>query len=93
MNGTSGCHPDSCLIRELSAMRTFGSKEPSVLGRQELIDGHFFVLKRLLDGLTLEEIKACAASQVQPANGGRPIEEMVDQLKALPMFKGIFSPN
>jgi hypothetical protein len=80
-------------VRELSVMRTFGSKEPSVLGRQELIDGHFFVLKRLLQGLTVERIKACVASEVQPASGGWPIEEMVNQLKALPMLTGILSPN
>jgi len=80
-------------VRELSGMRTFGSKEPSVLGRQQLIDGHFIVLKRLLAGLTVERIKACAASEVQLTNGGPPIEEMVDHLKALPMFKGILSAN
>ena len=79
-------------VKELSAMRTFGSKEPSVLGRHELMDGHFFVLKGLLHGLTVERIKA-AASEVQPANGGRPIEELVDHLKALPMFRGILSTN
>ncbi len=76
-------------VRELSAMRTFGSKEASVLGRQELIDGHFLILRRLLEGQAVEEIRA----EVQPANGSRPIEEMVDELKALPMFKGILSPN
>ena len=79
-------------VRELSAMRTFGSKEPSVLGRHEFMDGHFFVLKSLLQGLTVERIKA-GAPEVQAANGGWPIEEMVDQLRALPMFKAIFSPN
>lgn len=80
-------------VRELSATRTFGSKEPNVLGSQEFNNGHLFVLRRLLQGLTVEEIKACAASEVQPASAGWPIEEMVNHLKALPMFKGIFPPN
>jgi hypothetical protein len=80
-------------VRELSATRTFGSKEPNVLGSQEFNNGHLFVLKRLLQGLTVKEIKACAASEVQPASAGWPIEEMVNHFKALPMFKGIFSPN
>lgn len=80
-------------VRELSATRTFGSKEPNVLGSQEFSDGHLFVLRGLLKGLTAEEIKACAASDVQPESAGWPIEEMVNHLEALPMFKGIFSPN
>lgn len=80
-------------VRELSVMRTFGSKDPSVLGRQELVDGHFFVLQGLLQGLTVERIKASAAAEVQAARAGWPIEEMVNDLKTLPMFKGIFPPN
>jgi hypothetical protein len=80
-------------VRELSATRTFGSKEPNVLGSQEFNDGHLFVLRGLLQGLTVEEIKARAASEVQPASAGWPIEETVNHLKAMPMFKGICSPN
>jgi hypothetical protein len=80
-------------VRELSATRTFGSKESNVLGSQEFNDGHLFVLRGLLQGLTVEEIKACAASKVQPASASLPIEETINHLKALPMFKGIFPPN
>lgn len=80
-------------VRELSATRTFRSKEPNVLGSQGFNNGHLFVLKRLLQGLTVEEIKACAGSEVQQTSADWPIEEMVNHLKALPMFKGTFSPN
>lgn len=80
-------------VRELSATRTFGSKEPNVLGSQEFNNGHLFVLRRLLQGLAVEEIKASAAAEVQTASAGWPIEEMVNHVKALPMFKGIFPPN
>jgi hypothetical protein len=80
-------------VRELSTTRTFGSKEPNVLGSRDFNNGHVFVLKRLLQGLTVGEIKASAASEVQPAGAAWPIEEMVSHLKALPMFKGILSQN
>lgn len=78
-------------VRELSATKTFGSKEPSVLGGRELSDGHFFVLKGLLSGLTVEAITARAVSE--PASGGWRIEEMVNDLKNLPVFKGTFCPG
>jgi hypothetical protein len=80
-------------VRELSATRTFGSKEPSVLGSQELNHGHLFVLRGLLQGRTVGEIKARAASEAQPASAGWDVEELVNHLEALGMFKGIFSPN
>jgi hypothetical protein len=80
-------------VRELSATRTFGSREPNVLGSQEFNNGHFLVLRKLLQGLTVEEIKASVASEVQPASADWPIEEMVSLFKALPMFKGIISQS
>lgn len=76
-------------VRELSATRTFGSKEPNVLG-QEFDSGHLFVLQGLLQGQTVEEITARAALEVQPTSPSWTIEEMVNQLRALPMFKGYF---
>ena len=75
-------------VRELSATKIFGSREPSVLGGRELMDGHLFVLKGLLSGLSVEGIKARALSE--PANGRWCIEEMADDLKSMPMFKEIF---
>lgn len=75
-------------IRELSATKTFGSREPSVLGGRELTDGHFFVLEGLLSGLNVEEIKARAVSEL--ADCRWCIEEMVEDLKSRPMFKEIF---
>lgn len=80
-------------VRELSATRTFGAREASVLGAQEFNHGHLFVLRSLLQGLSIEEIKTCAASEVQPESGVWPIEEMVSELRAHPMFKGIYSTN
>ena len=80
-------------VRELSVTRTFGSKEPNLLGRQEIDNGHLFVLKGLLQGLTVDEIRARAASEPQPSGEGRTIEETANQLRALPMFKGILCPG
>jgi hypothetical protein len=80
-------------VKELSATRTFGSKEPNVLGSLEFDNDHLFVLKGLLQGLSIEEIKARAAEGAQPVGVNRPIEEMANQLEALPVFKGILRPN
>lgn len=80
-------------VRELSATRTFGSKEANVLGSQEFDSGHLFVLKGLLQGQTVEEIKARAAEEPGSTGVNWPIEEMANHLKALPMFKGILGPN
>ena len=80
-------------VRELSATRTFGSKEPNVLGSQEIESGHLFVLKGLLQGQTVEEIKGRAVEEAGPSGVNWPIEEMANHLKALAMFKGILSPN
>ena len=44
-------------VRELSSTRIFGSKEPNVLG-VELDQRHLSVFKGLLEGLTIEEIRA-----------------------------------
>jgi hypothetical protein len=75
-------------IAALSATKTFGSREPNVLGSLEFDNGHLFVLKGLLRGLPVEEIKVRAAQETQPAGGvNRPIEEMANHLKALPLLK------
>src|SRR6266481_4745426 len=80
-------------VRELAATRTFGSKEPNVLGGQEFDNGHLFVLKGLLQGHTVEKIKARAAEEAGLTGVNWPIEEMANDLKALATFKGILSPN
>jgi hypothetical protein len=80
-------------VRELSATKTFGSKEPNLLGNVEFDKGHFIVLKGLLQGLTVEEINAQAAGEAQPPGSHRTIEEMANDLRALTMFSEILRPS
>jgi len=79
-------------IRELVATKTFGSHESNVLGIGEFDDGHLFVLKGLLEGLTEEEIKGRAAAEpFVAAKSNPPIEDLASHIKALPLFKTIFA--
>jgi len=78
-------------VRELSATKIFGSEEPNVLGIPEFDDTHLLVFQGLLEGLTVEEIKARATTEAQ--NGAdlhQSVEERASHLKVLPLFKSIF---
>jgi len=75
-------------VRELSATRTFGSKEPNVLGIGELDDRHLFVFRGLLEGLTVEEMKVRAPAGVVKVDSS--VEDLTNHLRSLPLFKSIF---
>lgn len=77
-------------IRELSATKIFGSREPNVLGIGEFNDSHLLVFRGLLEGLSVEGIKARAAAQASGANLKTPVQELTSHVKALPLFKSIF---
>jgi hypothetical protein len=78
-------------VRELSATKIFGSKEPNVLGCAEFADRHLLVFKGLLEGLTTEEIEARSASSLEPAaTVSSSVEDMASHLKSLPLFKSLF---
>jgi len=80
-------------VRELSATRIFGSREPNVLGSAEFTDQHLLVFKGLLEGLTTKEIAARAASTPQQTAGdSSSVEEIATHLKSLPLFKSLFCP-
>ena len=78
-------------VRELSATKIFGSKEPSVLGSEEFGDRHLLVFRGLLEGLTVAEIEAQPAAEPQSVKGGdSAVAELASHLKTLPLFKSIF---
>ena len=79
-------------VRELSATKIFGSKEPNVLGSGEFSDRHLAVFKGMLEGLTTEEIRAHAAPLPQQSAGvASSVEDLATHLKALPLFQSLFS--
>jgi len=78
-------------VRELSATKIFGSREPNVLGIGEFDDRHLFVFRALLEGLTTEEMRARAAAEPQRApHLDASIDGLANHLKALPLFKPTF---
>jgi len=80
-------------VRELSATKIFGSREPNVLGSAEFTDQHLLVFKGLLEGLTTKEIEARAASTPQQAaSASSSVEDIATHLKSLPLFKSLFCP-
>ena len=80
-------------VRELSATRIFGSRDPNVIGCAEFTDQYLLVFKGLLEGLTTKEIEARAASTPrQAASASSSVEEIATHLKSLPLFKSLFCP-
>jgi hypothetical protein len=79
-------------VKELSATKIFGSREPNVLGSTEFTDRHPLVFKGLLQGLTTEEIEAGAASTPQQSASVSSFEDIANHLKSLPLFKSLFCP-
>ena len=77
-------------IKELAATKIFGSREPNILGIGEFDNGHLFVFKGLLEGLTEEEIKRRAAADPVAANLKLPVDELATHIRTLPLFKSIF---
>ena len=78
-------------VKELSATKIFGSREPSVLGSEEFGDLHLLVFRGLLEGLTLTEIEARAAAEPQRVAGvASSVADVANHLKTLPLFKSIF---
>ena len=79
-------------VRELSATRIFGSRDPNVIGSAEFTDQYLLVFKGLLEGLTTKEIEARAASTPQAASASSSVEEIATHLKSLPLFQSLFCP-
>ena len=78
-------------VKELSATKIFGSREPSVLGSVEFGDLHLLVFRGLLEGLTVTEIEARAAAEPQRVAGvASAVADVANHLKSLPLFKSIF---
>jgi len=73
--------------KELAATRTFGAREPNVLGVTEFNDYHLLVFEKLLRGLSTEEIcKTAEANQSQVS-----IKDLVAHVQAVPIFKSLFT--
>ena len=81
-------------IKEMAAIRIFGSPEPNVLGIKNFETSHLTLFEGLLRGLTVEEIKALAATKSSlPQDAQLTIEGLIERIKALPLFKSIFSSS
>jgi len=79
-------------IKEMAAIRIFGSPEPNVLGIRDFETSHLTLFEALLRGLSVEEIKALAASKSSfPHDSQLPIEDLIERIKALALFKSIFT--
>jgi hypothetical protein len=79
-------------IKEMAAIRIFGSPEPNVLGIKNFEPSHLTVFEGLLRGLSIGDIEKLAntkASFVQ--NPQLPIADVIEGLKALPLFKSMFA--
>lgn len=72
-------------LKALAATKTFGSREANVLGSDKLSNDHFLVLEELLRGTTVETILS-NHERIQ----GPPIDELVSDLKAMPMLMSMF---
>jgi hypothetical protein len=80
-------------IKELSATKIFGSREPNVLGIGEFDDSHLFVFRGLLEGLTVEQISSRAAAQPSTAKLKASVEELTSHVRDLALFKSILNPQ
>lgn len=76
-------------VKELSATKIFGSKEPNVLGLSDFNGLHPLALRALLEGRTSEEI----TTKFSPDSGvpvGPSLQDAANQLRSLPLFQSIF---
>ena len=67
-------------IKELAAIRIFGSHEANVLGLQEYDSSQLAVFAALMRGQSDDEIEAQAK---------RPVTELVQRFRTLPLFQSI----
>jgi hypothetical protein len=74
-------------LKELFATKTFGSREPNVLGIGNFEESHFFVFKKLLQGSPAENIGAEAAAPEITM----PIQDIANHIRNLSLFKSIFA--
>jgi hypothetical protein len=80
-------------VKELSATKTFGSKEPNVIGVEKMDDQDLFIFAGLLEGLSIDQIKAGAAAEPRlRSNGDLSIEESANCFRTLPLFSSILGP-
>ena len=77
-------------IRELGAIRIFGSREPNVLGLKDFETSQLVIFEGLLNGLTDEEIKTQSTDKPDSALSANDIGKTIERIRALPLFKSIF---
>ncbi len=78
-------------IKEMAAIRIFGSPEPNVLGIKDFETSHLALFEGLLRGLSVEEIKKLASTSSSLPQDPQLIGDLIERIKALPMFKSIFN--
>ena len=75
-------------VKELIAIRIFGSHEQNVLGLSNFDSTHLAVLAGLLRGLPEEAIEAQTSAQL---SSQMPFADVVKNIKASSLFRSIFS--
>jgi predicted metal-dependent enzyme (double-stranded beta helix superfamily) len=74
-------------LRQLTATKIFGSREPNVIGLGDFDSNHLFVFERLLQGVSPKEIE----TQARAAKMTAAIPALADQITAAPLFKPLFT--
>jgi hypothetical protein len=72
-------------LKGLAATKTFGSKEPNVLGSEALTQDHFLVLEALLRRGTVKEIQRQPPPQLETTR----IDEIISELKAVTLLTAV----
>lgn len=78
-------------LRQFSNMRTAMSTKRNILGIDDFSDAHLFVLRNLLEGAPLEEIKgrSAEASAVEGIPQGEEIEKIYRSLQSSVLIKSL----
>jgi hypothetical protein len=72
-------------LKGLAATKTFGSKEPNVLGSEALTQDHFLVLEALLRRGTVKEIQRQPPRQLETTR----IDEIISELKRVTLLTAV----
>src|SRR5262249_40052111 len=80
-------------VEELAHTKVAGSSEPNVLGIENFDEDYLFVFQSLLEGLTIEQIRAAFERELSPdefkALGNKP-DELCSAIRNSMLFRSIF---
>jgi hypothetical protein len=79
-------------IKEMAAIRIFGSPEPNVLGIKNFEPSYLMVFDGLFRGLSIADIEKSANTKASfVRNPQLPIADVIEGIKALPLFKSMLA--